>query len=211
MQFIDPALEAYAKDRTKPEPDLLIELTAETYASMKWPGMLCGRLEGRLLKLLVQLIGARRVLELGMFTGYSALSMAEGMPADGELITCDIDPQAKAFAERYFARSPHGGKITIRLGPALATLKTLSAPFDLVFIDADKENYLAYWHAAIALVRPGGLVVIDNTLWSGKVLDPRDDETRAIDAVNRAIAADPQVENVLLPIRDGVHVARKRA
>ncbi|MBA3710350.1 MAG: class I SAM-dependent methyltransferase [Planctomycetes bacterium] len=210
MDFIDKAVEGYARDRSRAEPELLQRLTDETYASMKWPGMLCGRLEGRLLKLLVQLIGAKRVLEIGMFTGYSALSMAEGLPDDGRLITCDIDPVAKAFAERYVAESEHGRKIEIRLGPALDTIATLSGPFDLVFIDADKENYVNYYQAVVPMVRSGGLIAIDNALWSGKVVAPADRETRVIDELNRLIADDQRVENVLLTIRDGLHLARKR-
>jgi caffeoyl-CoA O-methyltransferase len=210
MDFIDKAVERYAYDRTRAEPELLRQLTDETYRTMKWPGMLCGRLEGRLLKLLVQLAGAKRVLEIGMFTGYSALSMAEGLPEDGRLVTCDIDPAAKAFAEGYVARSPHGRKIEIRLGPALETIATLPGPFDLVFIDADKENYVAYYRAVIDKVRPGGLIAIDNALWSGKVVSPPDRETAIIDELNRIIEADERVDNVLLTIRDGLHLARKR-
>ncbi|MBA2480472.1 MAG: class I SAM-dependent methyltransferase [Planctomycetes bacterium] len=210
MDFIDKAVERYAHDRTRAEPDLLQRLSEETYRTMRWPGMLCGRLEGRLLKLLVQLTGATRVLEIGMFTGYSALSMAEGMPDDGRLITCDIDPIAKEVAERYFAQSPHGRKIEVRLGPALATIASLRGPFDLVFIDADKENYVHYYRAVVDLVRPGGLIAIDNALWSGKVIAPADRETAIIDELNRLIEADSRVENVLVTIRDGLHLARKR-
>ena len=172
MHIVPPAFEQYAHDRTRAEPALLDELAAQTRRERVDHGMLCGRLEGRFLKLLVQLSGARRILELGLFTGYSALSMAEGLPAGGELITCDIDPAAKEFAERYFERSPHGAKITVKLGPALETIASLHGPFDLVFIDADKENYLNYYQAVLELLRPGGLMVIDNTLWSGRVLKP---------------------------------------
>jgi caffeoyl-CoA O-methyltransferase len=210
MHVVTPALEQYAHDRTRAEPALLDELAAQTRRERADHGMLCGRLEGRFLKLLVQLSGARRILELGLFTGYSALSMAEGLPAGGELITCDIDPAAKEFAERYFARSPHGAKIAIRLGPALETIATLRGPFDLVFIDADKERYLDYYQAVVELVRPGGLIVIDNTLWSGRVLKPEQEADRTIDALNRFIASDERVENVLLTLRDGVQLVRKK-
>jgi caffeoyl-CoA O-methyltransferase len=209
--IVDAAIEAYAAKRTKPEPEILTRLTAETYRTMSSPGMLTGRLEGRLLKILVTLSGARRVLEIGTFTGYSALSMAEALPEDGTLITCDVNPRHTALAQRYFDESPHGKKISIRLAPALETLAVLDGPFDLVFIDADKGNYERYYEAVIDKVRIGGLVVVDNTLWSGKVLDAQpDEETRTIDALNRRIADDPRVENVLLTVRDGVQVVVRR-
>jgi caffeoyl-CoA O-methyltransferase len=210
MDIVTPSIEGYAAAHTRPEPALLAELAEETRRTRADHGMLCGRLEGRLLKLLVQLLQARRVLELGLFTGYSALSLAEGLPADGELISCDIDPHAEVFARRYFARSPHGAKIRVLIGPALETLRTLSPPFDLVFIDADKENYPLYYRAAVDLLRPGGVVAIDNTLWSGRVLAPDDASDRAIAALNQEILADQRVENVLLTVRDGLQLVRKR-
>ncbi|MDB5103392.1 MAG: Caffeoyl-CoA O-methyltransferase [Fibrobacteres bacterium] len=210
MDIVDKDLERYAFDHTSPEPDLLRRLSEETHAKMQMPQMLTGRLEGRLLKLLAQTSGAKRILELGTFTGYSALSMAEGIPEDGKVVTCEIDPVNAAMAQRYFDASPHGRKIEIRLGPALETLEGLAAPFDMAFIDADKENYPAYYEKALDLIRPGGLVLIDNTLWSGLVLKPHDRETIAIDAVNRRIAGDERVENVLLTVRDGLQVVRKK-
>ena len=214
MDFIDKDVEKYAFRHTRPEPDLLRRLSDETYAAMEWPNMLTGRLEGRLLKLLARLAGARRVLEIGTFTGYSALSLAEGLPEDGRVITCEIEPRNAAFAQRYFDASPHGRKIEIRLGPALETLAALRAGggdggFDLAFIDADKANYPAYYGQAMELVRAGGLIVVDNSLWSGRVLEPEDADSRAIDALNRTIAGDPRVENVLLTVRDGVQLVRK--
>jgi caffeoyl-CoA O-methyltransferase len=160
--------------------------------------------------MLVRLTGARRILEIGMFTGYSALMMAEGLPDDGHLITCDVNPKAEAIARRYFAESEHGHKIEIRMGPALDTIGTLTAPLDFVFIDADKTNYLNYYEAVMGLVRPGGLIVADNVLWSGKVLNPEDDDTRAIVAFNEHVAADPRVTNVCLTVRDGMMLAWKQ-
>jgi caffeoyl-CoA O-methyltransferase len=210
MDIVTPSIERYAHEHTRAEPDLLHELAEETRRTRTDHGMLTGRLEGRFLKMLVQLLQARRVLELGLFTGYSALSMAEGLADGGELISCDIDPRAEQFALRYFARSPHGSKITIRLGPALETMATLRPPFDLVFIDADKENYVAYYRAAMALLRPGGVVAVDNTLWSGRVLEPQDVSDRTIDALNQEILLDQRAENVLLTVRDGLHLVRKR-
>jgi caffeoyl-CoA O-methyltransferase len=210
MDIVDKDLERYAFEHTAPEPELLHKLSEETHAKMQMPQMLTGRLEGRLLKFFAQSLGARRVLEIGTFTGYSALSMAEGMPSDGRLITCEIEPAHAAMAQRYFDASPHGKKIEIRMGPALATLEGLQGPFDLAFIDADKENYPLYYEKAIDLIRPGGLLLVDNTLWSGLVLKPRDRETIAIDAVNRRIIKDERVENVLLTVRDGLQVVRKK-
>jgi caffeoyl-CoA O-methyltransferase len=210
MPIIDQSIEHYAHECTRAEPPLLQRLIDETHRVMKNPGMLTGRVEGRLLKLLVQLSGAKRVLEIGMFTGYSALSMAEGLPDDGTLITCDIDPKAKEVAARYFRDSPHGRKIEIRIAPALETIASLPGPFDLVFIDADKGNYVRYYQAIIDKVRSGGLVAIDNALRGGKVLAPTDDDTAVIDRLNRLIAADERVENSLMTVRDGLNLVRKR-
>jgi predicted O-methyltransferase YrrM len=177
---------------------------------MKSPQMQVDLIEGRFLKMLVRLTGARVVLELGMFTGYSALMMAEGLPEGGRLITCEIDPKAEAIARRYFAESPHGNKITIRMGPALETIKTLTDPLDLVFIDADKSNYANYYEACLPLLRSGGLIVADNVLWSGKVLHPDDANDHAIVAFNRLVQSDRRVENVCLTVRDGMMLAWKR-
>ena len=210
MSFIDQAVEQFAHDHSKPESELFHKLRDETFANMNSPQMQVGRIEGQFLKMLVRLVGARRVLEIGMFTGYSALMMAEGLPDDGELITCDVDPKAEAMASRYFAQSPHGKKITIRIAPALETIKTLSGPFDFVFIDADKENYVNYWNACLPLVRTGGLIVADNVLWSGKVVDPQDEVTKAIVDFDALVQADSRVDSVCLTVRDGMMLAQKR-
>ena len=211
MNFINEAIEQYAHDHTKEESELFRRLREETYREMKYPQMQVGRLEGRFLKMLVRLTGAQRVLEIGMFTGYSALMMAEGLPDDGRLTTCDINPQAEAIARRYFAESPHGHKIEVRIGPALETIGSLAGPLDLVFIDADKTNYGNYYEACFPLVRAGGLIVADNVLWSGRVLQPEDDDTRAIVAFNQRVQADPRVENVCLTVRDGMMLVWKRS
>lgn len=210
MEIVDKDLEQYAFDHTAAEPELLQRLAAETRASMQMPQMLTGRLEGRLLKLICRMSGARRVLEIGTFTGYSALSMAEGLPDDGSVVTCEIEPAHADMARRYFDASPHGRKIGIRMGPALETLAHLEGPFDLAFIDADKENYPAYYERTVELVRPGGLILVDNTLWSGLVLKPHDRESIAIDSLNKRIAGDARVENVLLTVRDGLQVVRRK-
>ena len=173
--------------------------------------MLSGRVEARLLQLLVRLVGARRVIEVGTFTGYATLMMAAGLPPEGELVTCEIEPRHAAIAERFFARSPDGRKIRVAPGPALATLRALPAgSVDLLFIDADKERYPAYYEEGLRLVRPGGLIAIDNALWSGRVLAPADEEDRAIAAVNDRAARDERVEAVLLTVRDGVLLVRKK-
>ena len=210
MSFIDEAVDQFSHDHTTPESDVFGRLRDETYATMKSPQMQVGRVEGLFLKMLVRITRARRVLEIGMFTGYSTLMMAEGLPEDGELITCDVNPAAEEMARRYFAESPHGPKITIRMGPALDTIKTLAGPFDLVFIDADKENYVNYWEVCVPIVRPGGLLVTDNVLWEGKVVDPQDELTRAIVEFDERVHSDPRVENVCLTVRDGIMLAWKR-
>jgi caffeoyl-CoA O-methyltransferase len=157
--------------------------------------------------MLVLLTGARRILEIGTFTGYSALIWAEALPRDGRVVTCDINPETTEIARRYFAESPHGHKIEIKLGPALESLKLINGPFDLCFIDADKESYPAYYEACLERVRPRGLIILDNMLRSGRVLDAADPEGAAIDRLNERIRHDPRVENVLLPVRDGIMLA----
>jgi len=210
MNFIDQQVENYAYNHTRAEPELLQALAAETREKMPDSVMLTGRLEGRMLKMLVIISGAKKVLEIGMFTGYSALSMAEALPEDGNIITCEIDRRAKAMAEKYFQQSQYGHKIEIRMGPALDTINKLNMTFDLVFIDADKENYVNYYDSVLPKVRSGGLIVVDNALWSGKVLNPQDKETQTIANLNKKIVQDERVENVLLTIRDGVNVVRKK-
>jgi caffeoyl-CoA O-methyltransferase len=208
--FINEDVESFAYDHTRAESELFRRLREETYRDMNCPQMQVGRIEGGFLKMLVRLTGARRILEVGMFTGYSALMMAEGLPEDGRIITCDVDPKAEAVARRYFAESPHGHKIQVRMGPALQTIKGLSGPLDMVFIDADKTNYTNYYDACIPLLRPGGLLVADNVLWSGKVLNPQDEDSRGIVAFDERVQQDARVENVCLTVRDGMMLVWKR-
>ena len=209
---VDPEIDGYATAHSTPELDLLAALAAETRESMANPQMLCGPLEGRFLQTLVHLTGARRVLEIGMFTGYSALWMASALPPDGRLVTCEINPEAEAVARRHIEATPWADRIEIRMGPALDTLATLKGPFDLVFIDADKGGYRGYYEAVLPLLSERGVIAVDNVLWSGKVLDPADetDDTRAIVAFNDHVAADPRVDAVMLTIRDGVTLIRRR-
>ncbi len=211
MSFlVDEAVEAYAEAHTTPPDPLLAELAEETRATMSAPQMLTGTIEGRFLEALVFATGARRVLELGTFTGYSALAMAAALPDDGHIDTCDIEPRHAEVAQRYFDRSPHGSKITLHLGPALETIARLEGEFDLVFVDADKPNYASYYEAVLPRLSERGLMVIDNTLWSGKVLDPQEDSDRAIAELNDRIAADERVVAVQLTVRDGVTLVRRR-
>jgi caffeoyl-CoA O-methyltransferase len=203
-------IEAYANAHTTAPEPLLAELAAETRATMSSPGMLTGTIEGRFLEFLVFASGARRVLEIGTFTGYSALSMAAALPSDGTVDTCEIEPTHVEVARRYLAESPYGDRITIHLGPALETIAAIEGDFDLVFIDADKPNYDAYYEAVLPRLSKRGLIAIDNTLWSGRVLAPEDDSTRAIAALNDKLAADERVVCVQLTVRDGVTLVRRR-
>lgn len=208
--LVSEDIDRYAEAHTETVEPLFEQLREETERSMKDPQMQVGRVEGTFLKMLVRLSGAKRALEVGMFTGYSGLMIAAGLPDDGELVTCDVDPEAEKMARRYFARSPHGRKITIRMGPALDTIRTLSPPLDFVFLDADKANYSNYYDAVVPMLRSGGLLVADNVLWSGKVLDPKEPSDRAIVAFNDRVASDSRVEKVMLTVRDGMTLARKR-
>ena len=205
MNFIDENIEEYAFNHTSYEGDLLRQLEEETYKKLEIPQMTTGRIEARLLKLLARLVGAKRILEIGTFAGYSALSMAEALPEEGELVTCEIDPEAIIFAKKYFDLSEHGKKITLMEGSALESLKKISGPFDMAFIDADKENYSNYYEAILPLIRSGGLMAIDNVLWSGRVLDPQDKSDKAIHQLNERVIQDERVESVLLTVRDGLN------
>ncbi len=206
----DEKVAEYAEQHTtSPEP-LLAELAKETYATMSIPEMLTGGVVGRLLELLVAGTGARNVLEIGTFTGYAALSMAAGLREGGHIHSCDIEPTHAEVAQRYIDESPYADRITIHLGPALETIAALEGEFDFVFIDADKENYDAYFEAVLPRLSERGLIAIDNTLWSGKVLDPPDATTRAIAALNDKLAADERVVVVQLTVRDGLALIRRR-
>jgi len=206
-------LDEYAQAHSTRPDEPLERLYAETHEKLAAPQMLTGPIEGRFLEMLVWTSGARRVLEIGTYSGYSALSMAAALPDDGELITCDVWEEAHEMAKRYAAESPHGSKIDFRLGPALETIETLEGPFELVFIDADKTNYVNYFHATLPLLSERGLIVFDNTLWSGRVLPGHDDgseQTKAFRELNDSLAADPRGVVVMLPIRDGVTLFRKK-
>jgi caffeoyl-CoA O-methyltransferase len=210
-QIIPSEIEAYAEAYSMPESPVCRALREETQRTMTHPQMLVGPLEGSYLKMMTQLVGANRVLEIGMFTGYSALCFAEALPTDGTVLTCEINEKSASVARRYFAQTDVGRKIDIRMGPALDTMRALTGPFDLIFIDADKTNYLNYYRRALDLLAPHGVILIDNVLWSGEVLKqpPPDESTAAIQELNRVVSADPRVTAVLVTIRDGILVVRK--
>ncbi|NOS81725.1 MAG: methyltransferase [Nitrospira sp.] len=205
-------IEAYAQAHSMPESDLCRALREETQRRMESPQMIVGPLEGAFLKMMTQLVQATKVLEIGMFTGYSALCFAEALPADGTVLTCELDEESAALARQYFAQSPIGKKIEVRMGPALDTMQHLKGPFDLIFIDADKINYVNYYRRALDLVSPQGVILIDNVLWDGDVLKhpAPDEQTAAIQELNRVVATDPRVTAVLVTIRDGVLVIRPK-
>lgn len=209
MHIINPEINRYVYEHTHPESALLAELIDKTNNELEYSEMLSGRVEGRFLSMLVKLTDAKNILEIGMFTGFSALMMAEALPADGKLITCDVNEYYAEIARDFFGRSPHGDKIDVRIGKAADTIKAHSGSFDLVFIDADKQSYPEYYELVLPKMPSGGLIVVDNALWSGEVLDPKDDDAVAINSLNRKILHDDRVENVLLTVRDGLHLARK--
>ena len=211
IDIVNEAIEEYASRSTKAEPELLQSLIVQTYDKMEMPQMLTGRLEGRLLKMLVQLCRPMLILEIGTFTGYSALSMAEGLPKGGRMITCDMDPKAQEMAQATFDASPYGKMIELRMGPALDTVRGLKETVDFSFIDADKEGYPVYYEEVLKRTRLGGVILLDNMLLSGRILDPQDAASRAVDQLNDTISRDPRVENVLLTVRDGVQFVRKVA
>jgi caffeoyl-CoA O-methyltransferase len=208
--MIDEAIEQYAEAHTTPPDPLLAKLAEETYETMSMPQMLTGTVEGRLLELLVHGLGAKHVLEIGTLTGYASLSMAAAVPEGGHIHTCDIEPRHAEVAQRYIDQSPYADRITIHLGPALETIAKLEGDFDLVFIDADKPNYDNYYEAVLPRLGERGLIAVDNTLWSGKVLDPSDDNSRALAELNDKLAADERVVVVQLTIRDGITLIRRR-
>jgi caffeoyl-CoA O-methyltransferase len=213
VSFIVPEeIEAYAEAHTTPPAPLLAELAEETKATLESPQMLTGPIEGRFLELLVHALAPRRVLELGTYSGYSSISMAAGLPERGHIDTCEFDETHAEVARRYIGRSPYADRITVHLGPALETIEKLEGEFDFVFIDADKENYVNYYEALLPRLAEGGLMALDNTLWSGRVLDGSDDSeaTRAIKEINDRIASDERVTSVMLTVRDGVTLVRRR-
>lgn len=209
--LVDPLLEEYALEHSSREANHLKGLADETWEATAVPQMMVGPLEGGLLALLVALAKPRLILEVGTFTGYSALSMAPALPVGGRIITCELSDMHASIARRHIAQSPYANCIEVRVGPALETIASLDGPFDFVFIDADKANYMNYYEAVLAKLSPDGLIAVDNVCWSGKVLNPDDHpDTRAIMDFNDHVRDDDRVEKVMLTVRDGVTLIRRR-
>lgn len=212
MDIVAKEAEEYAANYTTPMSSLLEEIERFTLTETSYPSMLTGRVEGRFLQWTVMLSGARRIVEVGSFTGYSALAMAEALPQDGRIVTIEHNPHYAKIARDFFDRSPDGGKITLCLGEAIDILKTLpSGEADLIFIDADKQNYIAYYEESMRLLREGGFILADNALWYGKIFDPKDADSQAMADFNERVRTDDRAEKLFLTIRDGIYVIRKRS
>ena len=210
MDAVAKEAEEYGRDHTSSMSEILEEIERFTLAGTPYPSMLTGRVEGKFLQFIAQLSGARRVVDVGTFTGYSALAMAEVIPEDGEIITIEHNPDYSKIARDFFNRSSSGHKIKLRTGEALEILKTLpDEATDLVFIDADKQNYIGYYNESMRILRNGGLILADNSLWYGMVFDPKDDDSRAMADFNEFVKADERSEKVFLTIRDGIYLIRK--
>ncbi len=213
MHFIPEAIDNYAVAHTQAEPDILAQLTRETYQKILQPRMLSGHFQGRLLSILSKIVNPTTILELGTYTGYSAICLAEGLKENGELHTLDVNEELQFIQDKYFELSGFRNSIHQHLGEALELLPTLNMKFDLIFMDADKPNYPAYFNLIIDKLNPGGILLTDNVLWSGKVVEDlkKDDEsTRALLEYNKLVATDPRLETVMLPIRDGLSLSRKK-
>ncbi|MES2748094.1 MAG: O-methyltransferase [Bacteroidota bacterium] len=211
MHFLSDDLENYIEQHSQNEPELLAKLNKETYQKVLLPRMLSGHFQGRVLSMLSKLIRPTNILEIGTYTGYSALCLCEGMQENGVLHTIDIKEELVDFQRKYFDQSPWGNQMVQHLGEALDIIPSLDVKFDLVFIDADKENYINYFNAIIPKMNKGGVIFSDNVLWSGKVveqLDPNDISTKVLLEYNLLLKNDPRVETVLLPIRDGLTLSR---
>ena len=211
MHFLSKDLELYIDNNSESEPELLKKLTRETHLKVIQPRMITGHYQGRVLSLLSKLIRPKSILEIGTYTGYSALCLAEGLAENGELHTIDINEELMAIQRSYFNESEYGNNITQHLGDALTVIPQLKNTFDLVFIDAEKKQYDAYFEAALLKCKPGSIILSDNVLWSGKVVEPlkaSDKATQALLAYNKKLKEDTRVETVILPIRDGLTLSR---
>ena len=209
--IVDANVERYAEEHTTPAGDLFDRLATETREKTEIPQMMVGRIEGKFLEFLVRTTRAEQVLELGTFTGYSSISMARGLTGTGRVISCDVNPDTTAIARRYAEEAGVDDRIEYRLGPALDAVGSLDGPFDLIFIDADKANYVNYYEALLPKLAANGLMIVDNTLWSGRVADERDgdESTEAIRRLNDRVRDDDRVECVLLTVRDGMLLVRR--
>lgn len=211
MELIPKEIEKYVAEHTSPVSSLLDELERETNEKTLAPQMLSGKVEDRLLQMLIRISGTKRIVEIGTFTGYSSLMMAEGLPEDGKLITLETCKKHAEIAMSYFKRSPYADRIKLIFGPALNSLKQISnESIDFVFIDADKKSYTLYYKESLRILKKGGLIAVDNTLWSGRVLSPQDTDSKAIALFNEIVKKDEGVEKVMLTVRDGVYLIRKK-
>ena len=212
MNFLPAGIEEYCESHTEQESDLLRTLNRETHANVLSPRMLSGHMQGRFLSMISRMITPENILEIGTYTGYSALCFAEGLSKTGRIITIDVNEELETMVRRYFENSPYASQIDYRIGNALEVIPGLTDTFDLIFIDADKLNYLAYYNLCLPKLRKGGFIIADNVLWSGKVVEKKertDKDTQALLDFNRTIQEDPRVSNILLPIRDGLMVLQK--
>lgn len=213
MNFLPPNIEKYADHHTSSESELLHELERQTYIKILQPRMLSGHLQGRFLSMISKMIKPEHILEIGTYTGYSALCLAEGLDQNGTLTTIEIDPEIAEFAQAYFNQSNFSNQIDLKIGDALEIIPILSPKFDLIFIDADKTNYLNYLELIIPKLNKGGYLIADNVLWSGKVAEPidsKDIDTQVLIEFNKKIHSNDRLENILLPIRDGLMLVRKK-
>lgn len=213
MDFLPEKIDQYSENHTSPESEVLAKLNRDTQAKILRARMLSGHLQGRTLSMMSHMMRPKRILEIGTYTGYSALCLAEGLTEDGLLHTIDINEELEDFTQSYFDKSEHGKKIKMHIGNAMEIIPELHETWDMVFIDADKSNYANYYNLVFDHVRPGGFIIADNVLWSGKVVEPlkpQDIDTKALLEFNEMVTKDERVENVLLPIRDGLMVARKK-
>ena len=213
MEFLDPKIDEYVSAHSEDEPLVLKELTRETWLKAINPRMLAGHLQGRTLSMISHMIKPKTVLEIGTFTGYSAICLAEGLAQNGKIITIDINEELEAFAKKYFVKAGIETKIEQRIGDAMELVPSITEELDLVFIDADKTNYANYYEMVLPKLRIGGYIIADNVLWSGKILEDsnKDDaDTKALIDFNKKVQADNRVQNVLFPIRDGIQVIRKK-
>jgi caffeoyl-CoA O-methyltransferase len=211
MEFPHPDINRYAEQHSSPETDVLKRLNRETHLNALMPQMLSGHLQGNVLKMISRMLRPRRVLEIGTYTGYAAICLADGLVDDGKLITIDINEELRDMVLKHVTEAGLQNKINALVGNALEIIPTLTDTFDLVFIDADKINYANYYDLVIDKVRPGGFIIADNVLWSGKVLDDKKDkDTQAIDAFNKKVINDPRVETTLLAVRDGLMLIWKK-
>lgn len=209
IQITDPKIDQYSEDHTTSESKDIQKLISSSDRELQYIDMLSGRVVGQFLMMMIKISGANRVLEIGTFTGYSALMMAEALPEDGEVITLEMNLKYQKIAQNHFEQSSAGYKVKMVRGNAQKTIKDLSGLFDLVYLDGDKLRYSFYYEQVIQLLNSGGLIIADNVLWDGTVLDPEDPKAEAIAAFNKLVAEDERVEQVLLPVRDGVNVIRK--